>query len=113
MQQPLSALPHHLYERLMNQPQSNDPLHGMTLKAIVEELEERHGWEELSARIRIRCFSQDPSVNSSLKFLRKTSWARVEVEQLFVEDRQRIERNRIRNQRRATRRAQGEEQDPE
>ena len=70
----------------MNQAQSNNSLHGVTLKAIVETLVDRYGWEELSEIIRIRCFSHDPSLNSSLKFLRKTDWARKKVEQLYLRD---------------------------
>lgn len=65
-------------------PQSNDPLHGVTLKTIVEELAGHYGWEELAARIRINCFYENPSVNSSLKFLRKTPWARTKVEDLYI-----------------------------
>lgn len=64
--------------------QSNDPLHGKTLEAIINELVERYGWEELGERINIRCFTHDPSVKSSLKFLRKTPWARDKVEQLYI-----------------------------
>jgi len=63
---------------------SNDPLHGLTLQAIVEFLEEHYGWEELGKRINIRCFTHDPSVKSCLKFLRKTPWARAKVEELYV-----------------------------
>lgn len=65
--------------------QTNNPLHGITLEKIVTQLEEHYGWEELGARINIRCFKDDPSVKSSLKFLRKTPWAREKVEQLFVQ----------------------------
>ena len=64
--------------------QSADPLHGITLKEIVVKLHEYYGWEELSNRIRINCFYENPSINSSLKFLRKTPWARTKVEELFV-----------------------------
>lgn len=65
--------------------QSNrDPLHGKTLEHIVTALVEHYGWEELGARIEIRCFTHDPSVKSSLVFLRKTLWARAKVEQLYV-----------------------------
>jgi len=77
----------------MNREQPNDPLHGVTLKAIVEDLVERRGWEDLAARIRIRCFASDPSVTSSLKFLRKTEWARRKVEQLYLADRRKAERD--------------------
>lgn len=62
-----------------------DPLHGITLKAIVTELEEKYGWEELGQRINIKCFTNDPSVNSALKFLRNTPWARKKVEALYLE----------------------------
>lgn len=62
-----------------------DPLHGYTLETIVTRLVEEYGWDELSDRIRIRCFANDPSVKSTLTFLRKTGWARNKVEQLFLE----------------------------
>lgn len=64
--------------------QKNNPLHGVTLEAIVTELVAFYGWEELSERIPIRCFTHDPSVKSSLAFLRKTAWAREKVERLYV-----------------------------
>lgn len=64
--------------------QPNNPLHGVTLKTVVEELVEFYGFEELGKRINIRCFTHDPSVKSSLKFLRKTQWARDKVEALYV-----------------------------
>ena len=67
--------------------QPNNPLHGVTLKAVLEELIERHGFPELGRRIRIRCFTHDPSLKSSLKFLRKTPWARKEVEELYLRGR--------------------------
>jgi uncharacterized protein (DUF2132 family) len=63
---------------------SNDPLHGVTLEKIVESLVEKLGWEELGAIIPIRCFNYDPSLKSSLTFLRKTPWARKKVEDLYV-----------------------------
>jgi len=62
-----------------------DPLHGVTLKTIVTELMEYFGWEELGNRIDIKCFKINPSINSSLKFLRKTPWARKKVENLYLE----------------------------
>ena len=71
--------------------QSGDPLHGKTLQAIIETLVEQYGWEELGDRINIRCFTHDPSVKSSLKFLRKTPWARAKVELLYVQSIQSIE----------------------
>lgn len=70
----------------MSSEQPNNPLHGLTLKVIVEDLVERHGFEELSSLINIRCFTFDPSVKSTLKFLRKTEWARKEVEALYLRD---------------------------
>jgi len=70
-----------------SQEQPNNPLHGKTLKAIVEELVERYGWAELGEKVRIRCFTHDPSLNSSLKFLRKTDWARKQVEELYLRGR--------------------------
>ena len=65
--------------------QSGDPLHGKTLQVIVESLVEQYGWDELGDRINIRCFTHDPSVKSSLKFLRKTPWARTKVEWLYAQ----------------------------
>lgn len=61
----------------------SDPLHGVTLQAILERLIEHYGWEALGQRIRIRCFMSDPSIKSSLTFLRKTPWARLKVENLY------------------------------
>jgi uncharacterized protein (DUF2132 family) len=63
---------------------SNDPLHGKTLKYIVEFLHEKYGWEKLGKMITINCFNDNPSVNSSLTFRRKTDWARKKVEDLYV-----------------------------
>ncbi len=65
-------------------PTHRDPLHGVTLEAIVTALVAHFGWVELGQQIDIRCFTQDPSVASSLKFLRKTPWARTKVESLYV-----------------------------
>ncbi len=62
---------------------SRDPLHGVTLERMLHDLVDHFGWEVLSQRIRIRCFSSDPSIASSLKFLRKTPWAREQVESLY------------------------------
>ena len=62
-----------------------DPLHGVTLEQIVTRLSEQYGWPELGRRIPIRCFQENPSVQSSLKFLRRTPWARAKVEGLYVE----------------------------
>jgi uncharacterized protein (DUF2132 family) len=63
----------------------NDPLNGYTLETIVTRLVEEYGWDELSDRIKIRCFANDPSIKSTLTFLRKTPWARNKVEMLFIE----------------------------
>jgi len=76
----------------MAEEQPKNPLHGITLKAIVEDLVERRGWRDLAAHIRIRCFSSDPSIESSLKFLRRTEWARRQVEQLYLADQRAIRR---------------------
>lgn len=64
--------------------QANNPLHGITLESIVNSLVNHLGWEGLSRQIDIKCFTNDPSVKSSLKFLRKTPWAREKVEKLFL-----------------------------
>jgi uncharacterized protein (DUF2132 family) len=64
--------------------QPKNPLHGMTLEKIVTELADYYGWQGLGERIHIRCFTHDPSVGSSLKFLRKTPWARDKVESLYL-----------------------------
>lgn len=69
----------------MNQPQPNNPLHGVTLKAILEYLVAEYGWDRLGERINIQCFNYEPTINSSLKFLRKTDWARAKVERLYLD----------------------------
>lgn len=66
------------------QEQPRNPLHGLTLERIVSDLVDYYGWSELGLRVQVRCFNQDPSISSSLKFLRKTPWAREQVEQLYV-----------------------------
>lgn len=63
---------------------SDNQLHGITLETIVTELVAYYGWDGLAERIRIRCFTHDPSISSSLKFLRRTPWARTQVEQLYL-----------------------------
>lgn len=68
----------------MNKNQNN-PLHGIKLQQIVEELEKHYGWEELDRLMRMNCFNSNPSVKSTLKFLRKTQWARDKVEKLWLE----------------------------
>ncbi|MGL5360618.1 MAG: VF530 family DNA-binding protein [Shewanella sp.] len=69
---------------MRNMTQANNPLHGIKLETIVTDLVERYGWEELGLRINIRCFTHDPSIKSSLRFLRKTDWAREKVEYLYL-----------------------------
>lgn len=66
------------------EPQPNNPLHGLRLDDILQHLVEFYGWKELGDRITIRCFTHDPSIGSSLKFLRKTPWARERVEGLYL-----------------------------
>lgn len=68
----------------MSDKQKNNPLHGKTLESIVNSLVEHYGWSELGSRIDIRCFTSDPSLKSSLKFLRKSPWARKRVEDLYI-----------------------------
>jgi uncharacterized protein (DUF2132 family) len=69
----------------VSEEQPNNPLHGVTLAQIVEDLVAHYGFAELATRVRIRCFSNDPSIKSSLQFLRRTEWARKEVEALYLE----------------------------
>ena len=68
----------------MSHKQKNNPLHGKTLEHVVNSLVEHFGWDELGYRINIKCFKKDPSVKSSLKFLRKAEWARKMVEELYI-----------------------------
>ena len=68
----------------MAKEQINNPLHGLTLEKILLSLQEFYGWDGLADRIPVRCFTYDPSIKSSLKFLRKTPWARKKIEELYV-----------------------------
>ena len=68
----------------MEKQTSNDPLHGVTLKAILEKLVDFYGFDSLGELIKIKCFTENPSIKSSLTFLRKTDWARKKVEELYV-----------------------------
>lgn len=68
-------------------PQPNNPLHGKTLEAILTELVDQYGWQQLGQKIRINCFTSNPSIKSSLTFLRKTTWAREQVEDLYLKTR--------------------------
>jgi uncharacterized protein (DUF2132 family) len=72
-------------ENKSEEAQLNNPLHGVKLATIIEFLVDEYGWERLGERIAINCFTKDPSVKSSLKFLRKTPWARTKVEALYLE----------------------------
>ena len=69
----------------MKEAQPNNPLHGKTLEVILIVLQDHYGWDGLAERIRVNCFMSNPSVQSSLKFLRKTPWARKKVEDLYIE----------------------------
>jgi len=71
----------------MADPQPNNPLHGLTLEAILTRLVEHYGWDGLGRIIAVKCFTSDPSIKSSLKFLRKTPWARKKVEELYTRTR--------------------------
>jgi uncharacterized protein (DUF2132 family) len=68
----------------MTDHKPNDPLHGITLKMILTQLVEHYGWEEMGRIVRIKCFTNDPSIKSSLQFLRRTPWARSKVEALYL-----------------------------
>jgi len=78
----------------MTTPQKSNPLHGITLEMIVTQLVEHFGWKKLGEKIPINCFIKDPSINSSLKLLRKTPWARKKVETLFIRSRFAINKKR-------------------
>ena len=69
---------------MTSDPQTRNPLHGVTLQRMLEELVEHVGWEAMGERVRIRCFTTDPSIGSSLRFLRKTPWAREKVEAMYL-----------------------------
>jgi uncharacterized protein (DUF2132 family) len=81
---PRGAATREAAERGGSEAQPRNPLHGLTLEAIVTALADHYGWEELGQRIPVRCFNVDPSVGSSLRFLRKTPWAREKVEGLYL-----------------------------
>ena len=94
----------------MTSKQPNNPLHGVTLKTMLEELVLKHGWDGLYEQIQIRCFENNPSVKSSLKFLRKTDWARSKVEKLYIKDQKRKVQNKKRAAMRKHRASQEEVQ---
>ncbi len=71
----------------MTDEQPNNPLHGITLEQLVTQLQQRYGWDGLAKRININCFKSEPSVKSTLKFLRRTPWARTQVENLYMNTR--------------------------
>ena len=82
-------------------PQARNPLHGVTLEQVVTALQQAYGWAGLAERVPLRCFSQDPSLTSSLKLLRKTPWARAKVESLYLfmlRDAQRQVQRQVRGQ---------------
>ncbi|WP_028583128.1 VF530 family protein [Desulfogranum mediterraneum] len=68
----------------MSEQQPKNPLHGITLKQILSQLVDHYGWQKLAAKVPINCFSKNPTLNSSLKLLRKTPWAREKVERLYI-----------------------------
>lgn len=70
---------------MTDQIQPNNPLHGISLKMVLEKLYDHYGWELMGYYVNINCFNENPSMQSSLKFLRKTPWARKKVEELYVE----------------------------
>ena len=74
----------------IKKPASLPPLDGITLEAIVTQLSERMGWEAMAAAVPVRCFTHDPSIKSSLKFLRRTPWARKKVEELYLQQAQTV-----------------------
>ena len=78
----------------MNEQQAKDPLHGITLEQIMNLLVADYGWEKLAKYIKIRCFTSNPSVASSLKFLRKTPWAREKVEKLYIASQKRAQKRK-------------------
>ena len=90
---PDSPAPGNAAQEVPSTGQPGNPLHGVKLETIVAALAEHYGWEELGQRINIRCFTSEPSVASSLKFLRKTPWAREKVESLFLFMQREIRRN--------------------
>ena len=82
---------------MTSQEQPRNPLHGLTLERILTDLVDYYGWRELGRRVPVRCFNSDPSISSSLKFLRKTPWAREKVEQLHVQTQREYERSQQRS----------------
>ena len=80
----MAVRPHALWTEDMTPAHPNNPLHGVTLATMLEQLVEEYGWEELSLSIPVRCFTFHPSIKSSLTFLRKTPWARAKVESLYL-----------------------------
>lgn len=76
----------------MEKQQSKDPLHGITLKSILEKLVDHYGFDTLGELVKIKCFNDNPSIKSSLTFLRKTDWARKEVEELYIQTLSKLEK---------------------
>ncbi len=79
----------------MSDQDSKDPLHGVTLEKIVTDLVDFYGWDALGSRVDIRCFNYDPSIKSSLKFLRKTPWARKKIESLYITAKKKLNGTRV------------------
>jgi uncharacterized protein (DUF2132 family) len=77
----------------MSDQQQKDPLHGVTLEMMLTQLVEQYGWEKMGQSIDIRCFNNDPSIKSSLQFLRKTPWARTKVEEMYLK----LKKNALKN----------------
>ncbi len=84
---PINAMPDPSSEN-NNHTRSKNPLHGVTLETLLTELHTQYGWEGLAKKVDINCFKQDPSIKSSLKFLRKTPWAREKVETIYIQFKQ-------------------------
>lgn len=79
------------------QEQRNNPMHGVTLKDILQSLVDHYGWPGLAQRIKIGCFTSNPTMQSSLKFLRKTPWARKKVEDLYIDRQQNLQQRKLKN----------------
>lgn len=92
----------------MSEQQSKDLLHGVTLEQIINSLVDCYGWSKLGDRIKIKCFNSDPSVKSSLKFLRKTPWAREKVESLYLNMAHRKQNQKSKQQERHTQKTKSE-----
>lgn len=88
---------------------SNDPLHGVTLEFMLRKIVDRYGWEELGCQVEIRCFIIDPTIDSSLKFLRRTPWARKKVEEIYLDYLEERKRKKAKEEARAAARGTGDD----